>query len=157
MISSTMETNNSGKSSVGPELFGFDFWMMVSILAGGGALLLLLLSVLVICACCSYKRREKHQQDEEELRQRNLHASPPSGQHRSKNTVRGRPAPPLPQEEPINCGPTTQGPPQTQAQPKAHVHAHPPPPPQDEDEENLPPLPQPMKKHHRERRNQELY
>ncbi|XP_051558777.1 T-cell surface antigen CD2 isoform X5 [Myxocyprinus asiaticus] len=45
------------------KLFGFDFWIMVSILAGGGALLLLLMSVLVICACRSCKQREKHQRE----------------------------------------------------------------------------------------------
>ncbi len=53
----------TGSKHNGPgldQLFGFDFWIMVSILAGGGALLLLLICVLVICACrrCNQQKKE---------------------------------------------------------------------------------------------------
>ncbi|XP_026120772.1 uncharacterized protein LOC113100119 [Carassius auratus] len=63
-------------------LFGFDFWVMVSILAGSGALLLLLLCVLIICACRSCSQSKKHQKDEKEFRLKNLQA-PASGVHTS--------------------------------------------------------------------------
>ncbi|XP_052401643.1 carcinoembryonic antigen-related cell adhesion molecule 5 isoform X2 [Carassius gibelio] len=56
--------------------FGFDFWVMVSILAGSGALLLLLLCVLIICACRSC--RQSKQQDEKEFRLKNLQAPAPT-------------------------------------------------------------------------------
>ncbi|XP_051982314.1 T-cell surface antigen CD2 [Xyrauchen texanus] len=134
-------------------LFGFDFWIMVSILAGGGALLLLLISVLLICACRSCKQREKCRRDEEELKLRIFNNSASSGQNRCKSTARGQPAPPIPPVEPITCSPTTQTPPQ----PKANVRARPPPPPQDDNEDDPPPLPRPRKNNHRERRNQAPY
>ncbi|XP_059409475.1 hemicentin-1-like isoform X2 [Carassius carassius] len=56
--------------------FGFDFWIMVSILASSGALLLLLLCVLIICACRSCSQSK--QQDEKEFRLRNLEAPAPT-------------------------------------------------------------------------------
>ncbi|XP_052401646.1 hemicentin-1 isoform X5 [Carassius gibelio] len=55
-----------------PILFGFDFWVMVSILAGSGALLLLLLCVLIICVCRSCRQSKQHQKDEKEFRLKNL-------------------------------------------------------------------------------------
>ncbi|KAK3559305.1 hypothetical protein QTP86_012712 [Hemibagrus guttatus] len=79
-------------------LFGFDFTLMVSILAGGGGLVLVLIIVLVSLACRSCKRREKHQQDEEEFRLNyiNTNHHPQKG----KQTARGQPAPP----EPVDYG-----------------------------------------------------
>ncbi|XP_016372080.1 natural killer cell receptor 2B4-like [Sinocyclocheilus rhinocerous] len=56
-----------------PKLFGFDFWIMVSILAGSGALLLLLICVLLFS-----NQRKKHQKDEREFRLRNLQAPAPT-------------------------------------------------------------------------------
>ncbi|XP_058628318.1 uncharacterized protein si:ch211-132g1.6 [Onychostoma macrolepis] len=61
--------------SPGPHtIFGHDFWIMLSILAGSGALLLLLLCVLIICACQSCSQHKMHQKDEREFRLRNLQA-----------------------------------------------------------------------------------
>ncbi|XP_043104778.1 uncharacterized protein si:ch211-132g1.6 isoform X1 [Puntigrus tetrazona] len=68
-------TGAPGEALFPSTLFGFDFWIMVSILAGGGALLLLLICVLIICACRSCRRREKHTRDEEEMRLR-IHTKP---------------------------------------------------------------------------------
>ncbi|XP_026120766.1 T-cell surface antigen CD2-like isoform X2 [Carassius auratus] len=56
--------------------FGFDFWVMVSILASSGALLLLLLCVLIICVCRSCSQSK--QQDEKEFRLKNLQAPAPT-------------------------------------------------------------------------------
>ncbi|XP_048053895.1 T-cell surface antigen CD2 [Megalobrama amblycephala] len=138
------------------KLFGFDFWLMVGILAGGGALLLLLVCVLVICACRSCHQRTKRIQDEEEFRLADLTPAP-TGTNRSKQTARGQPAPPIPQEDPMPCNPSPETPPRTQNQPKAQIRARPPPPPQDDDEEDPPPLPRPRNKQHRTKRNQEPY
>ncbi|XP_051744005.1 T-cell surface antigen CD2 [Ctenopharyngodon idella] len=138
------------------KLFGFDFWLMVGILAGGAALLLLLICVLVICACRSCHQRTKRQQDEEELRLADLTPGHTST-NRSKQTARGQPAPPIPQEDPMPCNPSPETPPRTQNQPKAQIRARPPPPPQDDDEEDPPPLPRPRNKQHRTKRNQEPY
>ncbi|XP_067260375.1 T-cell surface antigen CD2 [Chanodichthys erythropterus] len=146
-------------SCAGPgltKLFGFDFWLMVGILAGGGALLLLLICVLVICACRSCHQRTKRIQDEEEFRLADLTPAP-TGTNRSKQTARGQPAPPIPQEDPMPCNPSPETPPRTQNQPKAQIRARPPPPPQDDDEEDPPPLPRPRNKQHRTKRNQEPY
>lgn len=49
-------------------LFGFDFWTMVSILAGGGGLVLILFIVLVTVSCRACKRRKKHQEGKFSLR-----------------------------------------------------------------------------------------
>ncbi|KTG33852.1 hypothetical protein cypCar_00003666 [Cyprinus carpio] len=66
------------ESGPGPRtFFGFDFWVMVGILAGSGALLLLLLCVLIICVCRSCSQH-KHQKDEGEFRLRNLQAPAPT-------------------------------------------------------------------------------
>ncbi|XP_077061570.1 T-lymphocyte surface antigen Ly-9 [Siphateles boraxobius] len=137
------------------KLFGFDFWIMASILAGGGALLLLLICVLIICACKSCRQRTKRQQEEEELRLSGLTPGH-NGTSRSKQTARGQPAPPVPQEDLLPCSPSPETP-RSQNQPKAQIRARPPPPPQDEDEEYPPPLPQPRTKQHRNKRNQEPY
>ncbi|XP_026120773.1 hepatocyte cell adhesion molecule-like isoform X1 [Carassius auratus] len=53
----------TGESVPGPRknLFGPDFWVMVSILAGGGTLLLLLICILIICACRSCSQLKKAQ------------------------------------------------------------------------------------------------
>ncbi|XP_026060501.1 T-cell surface antigen CD2-like [Carassius auratus] len=61
-----------------PRLFSFDFWVMVSILAGSGALLLLLLCVLIICACQSCRQSKQHQKDEKEFRLKNLQVPAPT-------------------------------------------------------------------------------
>ncbi|XP_056114576.1 T-cell surface antigen CD2-like [Rhinichthys klamathensis goyatoka] len=135
------------------KLFGFDFWVMLGILAGGGALLLLLICVLIICACRSCRQRTKRQQDEEELRLEGLTPGQ-NGTSRSKQTARGQPAPPVPQEDSILCSPSPETP-RSQTQPKAQIRARPPPPPQDE--EDPPPLPQPRNKQHRNKRSQEPY
>ncbi|XP_056114579.1 T-cell surface antigen CD2-like [Rhinichthys klamathensis goyatoka] len=50
-----------GSGSGFDKLFGFNFWVMVGILAGGGAILLLLICVLIICV---FKRCQKHQRQE---------------------------------------------------------------------------------------------
>ncbi|XP_005168366.1 junctional adhesion molecule A [Danio rerio] len=142
-------------SSFPPTLFGFDFWIMIGILAGGGALLLLLLTVLICCACRSC-RRKKHRLDVEEFRLTELQPPYSNGTNRSKQTARGQPAPPIPQEESMHCNPSPQSTPQTQPQPKAQIRARPPPPPQDEDEEDPPPLPRPRNKQHR-KKHQEPY
>ncbi|XP_073698271.1 muscle M-line assembly protein unc-89 isoform X1 [Garra rufa] len=142
-------TGGTSQESGPRKLFGFDFWIMVGILAGGGALLLLLICVLVICACRSCKQQEK-EQDEDELRLRVFQDPASTGTARSKHTARGQPAPPVPQEV---TSPET--PPQTQAQPKAQTRARPPPPPED-NEEYPPPLPRPRNKQHR-KRNEEPY
>ncbi|XP_058628310.1 carcinoembryonic antigen-related cell adhesion molecule 21-like isoform X2 [Onychostoma macrolepis] len=126
------------------KLFGFDFWIMVSILAGGGALLLLLICVLVICACRRCNQRKK-EQDEDELRLRVFPDEGHTGTARSKHTARGQPAPPVPQEDPSPQTPT-----QTETQPKAQTRGRPPPPPED-DEEYPPPLPRPRNKQQRKR------
>ncbi|XP_016380309.1 natural killer cell receptor 2B4-like [Sinocyclocheilus rhinocerous] len=141
---------STSKRSGLDKLFGFDFWIMVSILAGGGALLLLLICVLVICACRSCSQRKKHEQDEDEFRLRVFQDEAPNGTARSKHTARGQPVPPIPQEDPSPQTPT-----QTQTQPKAQIRARPPPPPED-DEEYPPPLPRPRNKQHR-KRNEEPY
>ncbi|XP_026060474.1 T-cell surface antigen CD2-like [Carassius auratus] len=129
-------------------LFGFDLWIMVSILAGGGCLLLLLICVLLFCACRSCKKQKQHEQDEEELRLRIFHDEGHNGTARSKHTARGQPAPPIPQED---TSPQTP----TQTQPKAQARGRPPPPPE-EDDENPPPLPRPRNKQHR-RKHEEPY
>ncbi|XP_056319489.1 hemicentin-2 [Danio aesculapii] len=142
-------------SSIPITLFGFDFWIMIGILAGGGALLLLLCSVLICCACrrCRHK---KHRLDAEEFRLTELQPPFSNGTNRSKQTARGQPAPPIPQEESMHCNPSPQSTPQIQPQPKAQIRARPPPPPQDEDEEDPPPLPRPRNKQHR-KKHQEPY
>uniref|UniRef100_A0A672RP34 Ig-like domain-containing protein n=1 Tax=Sinocyclocheilus grahami TaxID=75366 RepID=A0A672RP34_SINGR len=64
----------TGEGDTGPpKLFGFDFWIMVSILAGSGALLLLLICVLLFS-----NQRKKHQKDEREFRLRNIQAPAPT-------------------------------------------------------------------------------
>ncbi|XP_026120764.1 T-cell surface antigen CD2-like [Carassius auratus] len=140
-------TGSKGGSESG-KLFGFDLWIMVSILAGGGCLLLLLICVLLICACRSCKKQKQHEQDEEELRLRIFHDEGHNGTARSKHTARGQPAPPIPQED---TSPQTP----TQTQPKAQARGRPPPPPE-EDDENPPPLPRPRNKQHR-RKHEEPY
>ncbi|KAG7324851.1 hypothetical protein KOW79_011167 [Hemibagrus wyckioides] len=77
-------------------LFGFDFTLMVGILAGGGFLVLLLITVMVTLACRSCKRKEKHLRDEEEFRLNYVSSNPPP--HKGKQTARGQPAPPEPVE-----------------------------------------------------------
>ncbi|XP_067298365.1 T-cell surface antigen CD2 isoform X2 [Pseudorasbora parva] len=140
------------------KFLGFDIdWIMLSIIAGGGALLLLLLCVLIICACRSCRQRKKHQLDEEEFRLADLTPGH-NGTNRSKQTARGQPAPPIPQEDPMPCSPSPQTTPRAQTQqPKAQIRARPPPPPQDEDEEFPPPLPRPRNKQQRTKRQQEPY
>ncbi|RXN14653.1 T-cell surface antigen CD2-like isoform X1 [Labeo rohita] len=144
-------TGGTSDGSGRRKLFGFDFWIMVSILAGGGTLLLLLICVLIICACRSCKKQKNLEQDEDELRLRVFHDPASNGTARSKNTARGQPAPPIPQ---VDTSPDTP-PPQTQPQPKAQIRARPPPPPEDDDE-YPPPLPRPRNKQHR-KRNEEPY
>ncbi|KAI4886139.1 hypothetical protein NFI96_015288 [Prochilodus magdalenae] len=137
------------KRAQGDKLFGFDFWIMVGILAGGGGLVLLLMIVLVTCACQSCKRREKHLRDEEELRL-NFHTPP----QRSKNTARGQPAPPVPQEDPeVSNYEVDEPPPKAQSKVKNQPRIRPPPPPIDEDEQP-PPLPQPRSKVPHNKKNQ---
>uniref|UniRef100_A0A3B1J2N5 Ig-like domain-containing protein n=1 Tax=Astyanax mexicanus TaxID=7994 RepID=A0A3B1J2N5_ASTMX len=53
---------NSENREEDDRLWGFERWIMITILAGGGSLVLVLMIVLVICACQSCKRREKHLQ-----------------------------------------------------------------------------------------------
>ncbi|KAK2866658.1 hypothetical protein Q7C36_002714 [Tachysurus vachellii] len=126
-------------------LFGFDLWIMVSILAGGGTLVLLLIIVLVTLSCRSCKRKEKHQRDEEEFRLNYLNTIQPP--QKGKQTARGQPAPP----EPVNNGcadDESQAPCQAVPRPRNQQRARPPPPPIDDGEEPPPPLPQPRKKAH---------
>ncbi|KAG9262146.1 T-cell surface antigen CD2-like [Astyanax mexicanus] len=133
-------------------LWGFERWIMITILAGGGSLVLVLMIVLVICACQSCKRREKHLQDEEEFKLHHFHTSPHSGQQRSKNTARGQPAPPVPQEDPeVSNYEVDEPPPKTQ--PRSKKSPRPPPPPVDDDEQP-PPLPQPRKNGPHGKKNQ---
>ncbi|MCJ8738787.1 hypothetical protein PDJAM_G00039770 [Pangasius djambal] len=68
-------------------LSGFDFWLMLGLLAGGGGLVLLLIIVLVTVACRACKRREKQQQVVFHLS--NLHTAPPPGYQKSKHSTRG--------------------------------------------------------------------
>ncbi|KAL1282853.1 hypothetical protein QQF64_001656 [Cirrhinus molitorella] len=138
-------TSDTGENLTERKLFGLDFWIMVSILAGGGALLLLLICVLIICACRSCNKQRKQELEEDELRLRVFQDPAHTGTARSKHTARGQPAPPIPQEDAL---PET--PPQTETQPKAQIRSRPPPPPED-DEENPPPLPRPRNKQHRKR------
>ncbi|XP_052401642.1 carcinoembryonic antigen-related cell adhesion molecule 5 isoform X1 [Carassius gibelio] len=147
-ITSCTDTGPGSTDGTKPKLFGFDLWIMVSILAGGGCLLLLLICVLLICACRSCKKQKQHEQDEEELRLRIFHDEGHNGTARSKHTARGQPAPPIPQED---TSPQTP----TQTQPKAQARGRPPPPPE-EDDENPPPLPRPRNKQHR-RKHEEPY
>ncbi|KAL7852797.1 hypothetical protein SRHO_G00185820 [Serrasalmus rhombeus] len=131
-------------------LFGFDFRIMVGVLATGGFLVLVLLIVLVTCACQSCKRQEKRLQDEDELRLNNFHTPP----QRSKQTARGQPAPPVPQEDPeVSNYEVDDPPPKAQSRAKNQQRIRPPPPPVDEDE-SPPPLPQPRKKAPHTKRNQ---
>ncbi|MCJ8738779.1 hypothetical protein PDJAM_G00039780 [Pangasius djambal] len=123
-------------------LFGFDFWIMVGILAGGGGLVVLLIIVLVTVACRACKRKEKRQRDEEEYRLNYLNTAPPPGQQKLKQTARGQPAPP----EPYDDVSAQEVPCQTETRPRNQQRARPPPPPIDDEEEQPPPLPQPRKK-----------
>ncbi|KAM9462671.1 uncharacterized protein cd2 isoform 1-T2 [Clarias gariepinus] len=127
-------------------LFGFDFWIMVSILAGGGGLVLLLTIVLVTVACRSCKRKEKQLRDEEEFRLNYLNTAPSNGQQKSKSTARGQPAPP----EPYDNVSAHDVPCETESKPKKQHRARPPPPPEEDEEEPPPPLPQPRKVKKRE-------
>ncbi|XP_060796289.1 T-cell surface antigen CD2-like [Neoarius graeffei] len=122
-------------------LFGFDFWIMVSILAGGGTLVLILFIVLVTASCRACKRKRKHQEDEEEFRLNYVNTGPPPGQQKSKQTARGQPAPPEPYDD-VSAHEV----PQAEPRPKTQQRARPPPPPIDDEEEHPPPLPQPRKK-----------
>uniref|UniRef100_A0A8C2H149 Ig-like domain-containing protein n=1 Tax=Cyprinus carpio TaxID=7962 RepID=A0A8C2H149_CYPCA len=56
------EQSNSVTVSCPRTFFGFDFWVMVGILAGSGALLLLLLCVLIICVCRSCSQHKETDQ-----------------------------------------------------------------------------------------------
>ncbi|XP_051912928.1 T-cell surface antigen CD2-like [Hippocampus zosterae] len=66
-------------SSIFPkELFGLDFRIMVSILAGMGGLALLLFIILIVCCIRAMREKQKQVQEEEELR---LGWTNPEGQH----------------------------------------------------------------------------
>ncbi|KAF5895152.1 T-cell surface antigen CD2-like [Clarias magur] len=137
-------TSDPVEAKCGKTLFGFDFWIMVSILAGGGGLVLLLTVVLVTVACRSCKRKEKQQRDEEEFRLNYLNTTPSNGQKKLKTTARGQPAPP----EPYDNVSAHDVPCETESKPKNQPRARPPPPPEEDEEEPPPPLPQPRKKGH---------
>ncbi|XP_026861934.2 T-cell surface antigen CD2-like isoform X1 [Electrophorus electricus] len=148
-ITTDCSTNESDK------LFGFDFWVMLALLAGGGGLVILLIILLITCAWQRCKQQEKRQQDIQELRLNHLQNPPPYDDQRSKQTARGQPAPPLPLDEAddyINNPAEVLL--QTQTKTKGQGRGRPPPPPIDEDEEP-PPLPQPRKKAPRARKSQE--
>ncbi|KAM9835943.1 uncharacterized protein ACBR49_019619 [Aulostomus maculatus] len=53
---------------VRPSLFGLDFWIMVSILAGGGGLVLLLIITVIVCCIRNSRKKRARVKDEEELR-----------------------------------------------------------------------------------------
>uniref|UniRef100_A0AAY5EK78 Ig-like domain-containing protein n=1 Tax=Electrophorus electricus TaxID=8005 RepID=A0AAY5EK78_ELEEL len=55
-ITTDCSTNESDK------LFGFDFWVMLALLAGGGGLVILLIILLITCAWQRCKQQEKRQQ-----------------------------------------------------------------------------------------------
>ncbi|XP_049325241.1 T-cell surface antigen CD2 isoform X2 [Astyanax mexicanus] len=151
-ILTATKCKSSENGEEGDMLWGFERWIMITILAGGGSLVLVLMIVLVICACQSCKRREKHLQDEEEFKLHHFHTSPHSGQQRSKNTARGQPAPPVPQEDPeVSNYEVDEPPPKTQ--PRSKRSPRPPPPPVDDDEQP-PPLPQPRKNGPHGKKNQ---
>ncbi|XP_062866867.1 T-cell surface antigen CD2-like [Trichomycterus rosablanca] len=118
-------------------LFGFNKWIMIGILAGGGFLVLLLIIVLISCSVTSCHRKEKRQRELDELRLLNLQSSSTSD-HKIKQSARGQPAPPVPQDE-------VPGHQKDQGCVKPQARSRPPPPPVD-DEEDPPPLPQPRRK-----------
>ncbi|KAL6481396.1 hypothetical protein MHYP_G00094760 [Metynnis hypsauchen] len=150
LVKCTSESKSEKKT-----LFGFDFRIMVGILAAGGVLVLVLMIVLVTCACQSCKRQEKRLRDEDEFRLNNFHLEiPNTPPQRSKNTARGQPAPPVPQEDPeVSNYEVDDPPPKAQSRAKNQQRIRPPPPPVDEDE-TPPPLPQPRKKAPNTKKNQ---
>ncbi|KAL7845925.1 hypothetical protein AOLI_G00241170 [Acnodon oligacanthus] len=144
LVKCTSESTLANKT-----LFGFDFRIMVGILATGGFLVLVLMIVLVTCACQSCKRQAKRLADEDELRL-NFHTPP----KRSTHTARGQPAPPVPQEDPeVSNYEVDDPPPKAQSRAKNQQRIRPPPPSVDDDE-SPPPLPQPRKKAPNTKKNQ---
>ncbi|XP_049608182.1 uncharacterized protein [Syngnathus scovelli] len=71
MSSEAVKQNCIDSSSIFPkELFGLDFRIMVSILAGIGGLALLLIIILIVCCVRAVREKRKRVKDEEELRLR---------------------------------------------------------------------------------------
>lgn len=144
----TASCEGSGPLSDGL-LFGYNKWMMIGIIAGGGFLLLVLIMSLIVICCKNNRRRKRRRQDEEELRLANLQYIGTTP--RPKQTARGQPVPPIPEEQGYYQGPEGEPEPspvapQARKQPRPRA---PPPPMEDDDEAAIPPLPQPRKKGHR--------
>ncbi|XP_037120890.1 T-cell surface antigen CD2-like isoform X3 [Syngnathus acus] len=69
MSSEAVKQNCTDSSSIFPkELFGLDFKIMVSILAGIGGLALLLIIILIVCCVRAIREKRKRAKDVEELR-----------------------------------------------------------------------------------------
>ncbi|KAJ8003840.1 hypothetical protein DPEC_G00152580 [Dallia pectoralis] len=113
------------------ELFGFDFRIMVGILAGGGGLVLFLILIILVC-CCRRQRRRRCEEEREmrlDLLTQTQHPCHPDGQ---KQRPRPTEAAPPGSTGPRHMPRARERPPQT--------------PKEDDDEEQAPPLPQPRKK-----------
>ncbi|XP_076159498.1 uncharacterized protein LOC143142474 isoform X2 [Alosa pseudoharengus] len=126
-------------------LFGYNKWVMIGIIAGGGFLLLVLIVSLIAICCKNHRRRKRRLRDEEELRLANLQYIGTNSRPRPKQTARGQPVPPTPDEEGYLQGPTGEpspAAPQAVRQPRPRA----PPPPMEDDDEAVPPLPQPRRK-----------
>ncbi|KAG5261990.1 hypothetical protein AALO_G00290860 [Alosa alosa] len=135
----------SAGSQDGNLLFGYNKWVMIGIIAGGGFLLLVLIVSLIAICCKNHRRRKRRLRDEEELRLANLQYIGTNSRPRPKQTARGQPVPPTPDEEGYLQGPTGEtspAAPQAVRQPRPRA----PPPPMEDDDEAVPPLPQPRRK-----------
>ncbi|KAL2088178.1 hypothetical protein ACEWY4_017006 [Coilia grayii] len=138
------------------KLFGFDKWIMYAILGGGGFLLLVLIILLIIFSCKSHRRRKRRQRDEEELRLANLRYIGTNPRPRPKQSALGQPVPPTPDEQDYLNGPEGNadpgpgpGPGPAEPQPRRQARPRAPQPPTEEGDDDIPPLPQPRRKGHR--------
>ncbi|XP_041937603.1 uncharacterized protein LOC121699061 [Alosa sapidissima] len=141
----TVSCEVSGNPSNKDLLFGYNKWVMIGIIAGGGFLLLVLIVSLIAICCKNHRRRKRRLRDEEELRLANLQYIGTNSRPRPKQTARGQPVPPTPDEEGYLQGPTGEtspAAPQAVRQPRPRA----PPPPMEDDDEAVPPLPQPRRK-----------
>ncbi|XP_062383268.1 T-cell surface antigen CD2-like [Sardina pilchardus] len=137
----------SGGVSNNNLLFGYNKWVMIGIIAGGGFLLLVLIVSLIAICCKNHRRSKRKQRDEQELRLANLQYTGTNPRARPKQTARGQPVPPTPDEEGYLQGPIGEhspspAAPQAARQPRPRAPA----PPMEDDDEAVPPLPQPRKK-----------
>ncbi|XP_031414712.1 T-cell surface antigen CD2-like isoform X1 [Clupea harengus] len=125
--------------------FGYNKWLMLAIIAGGGSLLLILIVSLIVICCKNHRRHRRRQRDEEELRLSNLQYIGTGPRPRPKQTARGQPVPPIPDEQGYFQGPEGDPSP-ADPKPKKQPRPRAPPPPMEDEDELIPPLPQPRRK-----------